>query len=262
MPRAKRGNKRTEKRKKILARAKGFRGTKSKLYRSAKESVEKALKYAYTGRKLQKRDFRRLWIVRINAACRLNEMKYSQFMNGLKLAGVELDRKVLADLAVKQPETFATLVGQAKDAINSNQKQATAQCMKRLALTNLLLFLAFESVSACGSFIDSQGNRHDPPPPPSDDYLGFFFYGSFALMIPIIIFHVLGKRQRPLVVISAGLLLLLFLCAYFAAAFMSIQACGAFALFPSYVVRIGFAIMTVILVLQIVSWVSPVKDDL
>lgn len=126
MPRAKRGNKRTEKRKKILSRAKGFRGTKSKLYRSAKESVEKALKYAYTGRKLKKRDFRRLWIVRINAACRINEMKYSQFMNGLKLAGVELDRKVLADLAVKQPETFATLVGQAKDAITNNQKQATA----------------------------------------------------------------------------------------------------------------------------------------
>lgn len=126
MPRAKRGNKRTEKRKKILSRAKGFRGTKSKLYRSAKESVERALNFAYTGRKLKKRDFRKLWIVRINAACRLNEMKYSQFMNGLKLAGVELDRKVLADLAVKQPETFATLVGQAKDAITSNQKQATA----------------------------------------------------------------------------------------------------------------------------------------
>jgi large subunit ribosomal protein L20 len=126
MPRAKRGNKRTEKRKKILALAKGFYGTKSKLYRSAKESVEKALNYAYTGRKLKKRDFRRLWIVRINAACRLNEMKYSQFMHGLKLAGVELDRKVLADLAVKQPESFAALAGQAKDAINNNQQQASA----------------------------------------------------------------------------------------------------------------------------------------
>jgi large subunit ribosomal protein L20 len=123
MPRAKRGNKRTEKRKKILALAKGFRGTKSKLYRSAKESVERALNFAYTGRKLKKRDFRKLWIVRINAACRLNEMKYSQFMHGLKLAGVELDRKVLADLAVKQPESFAALAGQAKDAIG---KQATA----------------------------------------------------------------------------------------------------------------------------------------
>ena len=123
MPRAKRGNKRLEKRKKILALAKGYRGTKSKLYRSAKESVERALNFAYTGRKLKKRDFRKLWIVRINAACRLNEMKYSQFMHGLKLAGVELDRKVLADMAVKQPESFAALAGQAKDAIG---KQATA----------------------------------------------------------------------------------------------------------------------------------------
>ena len=123
MPRAKRGNKRTEKRKKILALAKGYRGTKSKLYRSAKESVERGLNFAYTGRKLKKRDFRRLWIVRINAACRLNDIKYSQLIHGLKLAGVELDRKVLADLAVKQPEAFATVAGQAKDAIG---KQAIA----------------------------------------------------------------------------------------------------------------------------------------
>jgi large subunit ribosomal protein L20 len=121
MPRVKRGNKRTERRKKILALAKGYYGTKSKLYRSAKESVEKALKYAYTGRKLKKRDFRKLWIVRINAACRLNGMKYSQFIHGLKLAEIELDRKVLADLAVKQPESFAALAGQVKDAINNNQ---------------------------------------------------------------------------------------------------------------------------------------------
>jgi large subunit ribosomal protein L20 len=125
MPRVKRGNKRLHKRKKLLSLAKGYRGTKSKLYRSAKESVERALNFAYTGRKLKKRSFRKLWIVRINAACRLNEMKYSQFMHGLKLAGVELDRKVLADLAVKQPETFATLAGQAKDAISNNQ-QASA----------------------------------------------------------------------------------------------------------------------------------------
>jgi len=110
MPRAKRGNKRLEKRKKILALAKGYRGTKSKLYRSAKESVERALNFAYTGRKLKKRDFRKLWIVRINAACRLNDIKYSQFIHGLNLAGIELDRKVLADMAVKQPEVFATLI--------------------------------------------------------------------------------------------------------------------------------------------------------
>ena len=124
MPRAKRGNKRTEKRKKILALAKGYRGTKSKLYRSAKESVERGLNFAYTGRKLKKRDFRRLWIVRINAACRLNDIKYSQFMHGLGLAGIELDRKALADLAVKQPETFATIAGQAKDAIGKKQQAA------------------------------------------------------------------------------------------------------------------------------------------
>ena len=125
MPRAKRGNKRLEKRKKILALAKGYRGTKSKLYRSAKESVERALNFAYTGRKLKKRDFRKLWIVRINAACRLNDMKYSQFVHGLKLAGIELDRKSLADIAVKQPETFALIAGQAKDAIGQ-QAQAAA----------------------------------------------------------------------------------------------------------------------------------------
>jgi len=124
MPRAKRGNKRLEKRKKILALAKGYRGTKSKLYRSAKESVERALNFAYTGRKLKKRDFRKLWIVRINAACRLNDIKYSQFIHGLNLAEIELDRKVLADLAVKQPEAFATIVGQAKDAIGKQQSAA------------------------------------------------------------------------------------------------------------------------------------------
>ncbi|HEV7701524.1 MAG TPA: 50S ribosomal protein L20 [Pyrinomonadaceae bacterium] len=124
MPRAKRGNKRLEKRKKILALAKGYRGTKSKLYRSAKESVERALNFAYTGRKLKKRDFRKLWIVRINAACRLNDMKYSQFIHGLNLAGIELDRKVLADLAVKQPEAFAAVATQAKDAISKNQPAA------------------------------------------------------------------------------------------------------------------------------------------
>jgi len=124
MPRAKRGNKRLEKRKKILALARGYRGTKSKLYRSAKESVERALNFAYTGRKLKKRDFRKLWIVRINAACRLNDMKYSQFIHGLSLAGIELDRKVLADMAVKQPEAFAAVAVQARDAISKPQVTA------------------------------------------------------------------------------------------------------------------------------------------
>src|SRR4030095_124357 len=124
MPRAKRGNKRLEKRKKILALAKGYRGTKSKLYRSARESVERGLNFAYTGRKLKKRDFRKLWIVRINAACRLNDIKYSQFVHGLKLAGIELDRKSLADLAVKQPESVGTIARQPKDAMGKQQQAA------------------------------------------------------------------------------------------------------------------------------------------
>ena len=127
MPRAKRGNKRTERRKKILKLAKGYRGTKSKLYRSAKESIERGLNFAYTGRKLKKRDFRSLWIVRIGAAARLNGLNYSQFMHGLKVAGIELDRKVLADLAANSPEAFAELAGQAKTALDgTGQQQAAA----------------------------------------------------------------------------------------------------------------------------------------
>ena len=127
MPRAKRGNKRLERRKKILKLAKGYRGTKSKLYRSAKESVERGLNFAYTGRKLKKRDFRSLWIVRIGAAARLNGLNYSQFMHGLKLAGIELDRKILADFAAKQPEAFTALAAQAKRALeNKPQVRAAA----------------------------------------------------------------------------------------------------------------------------------------
>lgn len=126
MPRAKRGNKRLERRKKILKLAKGYRGTKSKLYRSAKESVERGLNFAYTGRKLKKRDFRSLWIVRIGAAARLNGINYSQLMHGLKVAGVELDRKVLADLAVNQPEAFTAVVVQAKNALDNQKEKAAA----------------------------------------------------------------------------------------------------------------------------------------
>jgi len=126
MPRAKRGNKRLERRKKILKLAKGYRGTKSKLYRSAKESVERGLNFAYTGRKLKKRDFRSLWIVRIGAAARLNGINYSQLMHGLKVAGIELDRKVLADLAVNQPDAFAAVATQAKNAIANEKEKAAA----------------------------------------------------------------------------------------------------------------------------------------
>ena len=109
MPRAKRGNKRVQKRKKILALAKGYRGTKSKLYRSAKESVERALNFAYTGRKLKKRDYRSLWIVRIGAACRLNGMNYSQFMHGLKVAGIDLDCRIGIASAYLQSGNLALL---------------------------------------------------------------------------------------------------------------------------------------------------------
>ena len=126
MPRAKRGNRRLERRKKILKLARGYRGTKSKLYRSAKESVERGLNFAYTGRKLKKRDFRSLWIVRIGAAARLNGLNYSQFMHGLKVAGIELDRKVLADLAVHQPEAFSAVAVQAKSALDNEQRERAA----------------------------------------------------------------------------------------------------------------------------------------
>jgi len=98
----------------MLKFAKGFYGAKSRLYRSAKEAIDKALKYAYKGRKIRKRDFRSLWIVRINAACGLHAISYSRFMGGLKKAGVELDRKILADIAVRNPETFSKLVEAAK----------------------------------------------------------------------------------------------------------------------------------------------------
>jgi large subunit ribosomal protein L20 len=116
MPRVKRGAVRRAKRKRLLARAKGFYQTKSKLYRAAKESVDTALKYAYVGRRRKKRDFRRLWVIRINAAAREHGMTYGQFIAGLKTAGVALDRKNLADLAIRQPAAFAHLAEKAKTA--------------------------------------------------------------------------------------------------------------------------------------------------
>ena len=114
MPRVKRGTIRRAKRRKLLARAKGFYQTKSKLYRAAKESVDTALSYAYIGRRRKKRDFRRLWVIRINAAARLHGLSYSQFIHGLKTVGIELDRKNLADLAVTEPSAFAQLASQVK----------------------------------------------------------------------------------------------------------------------------------------------------
>jgi large subunit ribosomal protein L20 len=116
MPRVKRGSKRRERRKKMLGLAKGYFLTKGKLYRSAKEAIDRAGNFAYVGRRNKKRDFRRLWIIRINAAARLHDMSYSQFIAGLKRAGVDLDRKSLADLAVKDPGAFGRLVESAKSA--------------------------------------------------------------------------------------------------------------------------------------------------
>ncbi len=114
MPRVKRGTHRRDYRHKTLRRAKGFFLTKSKLNRAAQEAVEKALRYGYVGRRLKKRDFRSLWIVRINAACRISQISYSKFIHGLKLAGIELNRKVLADIAVNDATGFAALVERAK----------------------------------------------------------------------------------------------------------------------------------------------------
>ena len=116
MPRVKRGTVRRAKRKKLLGLAKGYYANKSKLYRAAKESVDTALKYAFVGRRRKKRDFRRLWVVRINAAARENGLTYGQLMAGLKAAGNPIDRKQLADLAVTSPAAFATLAKAASDA--------------------------------------------------------------------------------------------------------------------------------------------------
>ena len=117
MPRAVDGTKRKDRRKKILEQAKGFYGRRSTNNRVAKDAVAKAGQYAYRGRKERKRDFRKLWIARINAAARMNGTKYSVFMHGLKLAGIDLNRKVLADIAVNDPEGFKALVETANNAL-------------------------------------------------------------------------------------------------------------------------------------------------
>ncbi len=117
MPRVKRGSKRVQRRKKILGLAKGYRLTKSKLHRSAKESVERALRFAYRDRRNKKRDFRSLFIVRLAAAARQNDISYSKFIGGLKKASVQLDRRVLAEIAIQDPETFTKLTETAKAAL-------------------------------------------------------------------------------------------------------------------------------------------------
>ncbi len=112
--RVKRAVNAVKKRRSILKSAKGYRGAKSKLYRTAKQQVMRSGQYAYVGRKLKKRNFRALWITRINAGCRQNGISYSKFIAGLKSKGIDLNRKVLADMAVREPEAFSALVGQVK----------------------------------------------------------------------------------------------------------------------------------------------------
>lgn len=104
--------------KRVLKLAKGYRGAKSKLFRTAKQAVMKSLSYAYIGRKQKKRDFRKIWITRISAACKLNGTNYSQFMNGLKKAEINMNRKMLSEIAIADPEAFTALVEKAKAALN------------------------------------------------------------------------------------------------------------------------------------------------
>ena len=122
MPRVRRGTKRHNKRRRILKQAKGYYGARSKAYRIAKQAVDRALAYAYRDRRQRKRQFRRLWITRINAAARANGLSYSRFMDGLKKAGSRLDRKMLADLAVREPETFAQLASTASEALEAHRQ--------------------------------------------------------------------------------------------------------------------------------------------
>ena len=117
MSRVKRGIRTRARHKKILKQAKGYFGKKSKLFKVANQAVLKSGSYAYRDRRQKKRDFRKLWIARINAAARQNGLSYSKFMNGLKVAGVQLDRKVLSDIAITDPKAFAALVEQAKAAL-------------------------------------------------------------------------------------------------------------------------------------------------
>jgi large subunit ribosomal protein L20 len=119
VPRVKRGTKRKDRRKKLLTLAKGYYLNKSKLYRFAKEAVEKALGYAYRDRKVRKREFRKLWIIRIGAAARQNGLSYNKMIHGLKVAGVDLDRKMLADIALQDPAAFTKLAETARKAASA-----------------------------------------------------------------------------------------------------------------------------------------------
>ncbi|HKQ88608.1 MAG TPA: 50S ribosomal protein L20 [Candidatus Acidoferrales bacterium] len=126
MPRVKRGTKRRARRKKLLKHAKGFFLTKGKLYRSAKEAVNRSLRYTYRDRRVRKRDYRTLWIQRIGAAARANGLSYSQLIHGLKAGNIDLDRKILADMAVRDAEGFAALAESAKQHLKTTAPQSAA----------------------------------------------------------------------------------------------------------------------------------------
>jgi large subunit ribosomal protein L20 len=127
MARVKGGTIHRARRKKIMDRAKGYFGSKHRLYKSAKEQVMHSGKYAYRDRRQKKRDFRKLWITRINAACRMNDISYSKFINGLNKAGVVINRKMLAEIAIDNAETFASLVKLAKEALDGKVEKETAK---------------------------------------------------------------------------------------------------------------------------------------
>jgi large subunit ribosomal protein L20 len=124
MPRAVDGTRHKKRRQKVLKQAKGYWGRRSRLYRTAKDAVAKALSYAYRDRKARKRDFRSLWIARISAACREQGITYSRFMQGLRLADIRIDRKALANMAIEDAPAFAVLVSKAKEAVAAHASQA------------------------------------------------------------------------------------------------------------------------------------------
>ncbi len=133
MPRAKGGTISRARHKKVLKQAKGYFGSKHRLYRTANEQLMNSLAYAYRDRRQKKRDFRKLWITRINAACRMNDISYSKFINGLSVAGVEINRKMLSEIAIDSPENFAELVKTAKEALNGNVKETKSEDKKDLS---------------------------------------------------------------------------------------------------------------------------------
>lgn len=150
MPRVKRAVNAHKKRRTVLNRAKGYYGAKSRSYRAAKEQVQHSLQYQYRDRRAKKREIRRLWITRINAAARINGLSYSVFMNGLKKAGVELDRKVLSDMAVNDPDAFAALTEVAKKALQSFLLKILANLSNfSLGLFSSRLFISQTILNSC-----------------------------------------------------------------------------------------------------------------